>query len=494
MKMGKVVLVGAGPGDGRLITEKGNACIKEADVIVYDALACPSVLNMARSDCQLIYVGKQAGCHFMEQEEINLLLVEFAKKGKNVVRLKGGDPFIFGRGGEEALVLRKYQIPFEVVPGVSSCYAAPAYAGIPVTHRSCTSAFHVFTGHKQLNNQLDMDYESIARLDGTLVFLMSLMNLPYITEELIANGKSPNLPAAVIQQGTMSKQKTVVATLGTIAEEVRKQQVNTPAMTIIGDVVMLREKIQWFENGKLFGKKIVATGTPLHAKKLADELNKYGADTVELSLIKTTCIHLDCLKKIQWSAYTWVVLTSVNGVQFFFDALTSCGIDLRKILHLKFAAIGSGTAESLAEKGIFVDCVPERFESKYLADALIPQLSTVDKLLLIRAENGTTVLQKMLKKAGIDFDTVMLYRTETDYRKKELLKLVLKDTDYVIFSSASAVKAFEELHGMEKGSHVKMISIGAVTTRAAEEIGIPIYRTACQADIAGIARCILNDN
>ena len=493
MKQGKVYLLGAGPGDAALLTRKGYWCLQEADVVVYDYLACPSMLNVVKPDCTLIFAGKQAGHHFRKQQETNLLLAELAEQGKMVVRLKGGDPYIFGRGGEEAQVLQARGIPFEVVPGISSCYSAPSYAGIPVTHRAYASSFHVITGHKQTDHHLDVNFDVLAKLDGTLVFLMSLMNLPHIIEELIAHGKNIDTPVAVIQQGTTTHQKTAVGTLATIAEEVQRKQIHTPALTVIGDVVSLRSQLNWFEQGALFGKKVIATGTPAHTEKLSACLGQYGAETAEISLIACKTPKQNPLMQIDWSAFQWIVFTSANGVELFWKALRQSGTDLRKLTHMKFAAIGSGTASALAEQGIMVDCMPKRFESRYLAEMLISQLSEQDRVLLMRAENGTVVLPELLQKAGKTCVSVPLYRTEADERKKELLHLHLPDADYLVFSSASAVRAYAQLRDPSVPCHAKVISIGAVTSGAAAECGIPVAYTAKEATVEGIAAAILQD-
>lgn len=492
MKQGKVALVGAGPGDPGLVTKKGWQCIQEADVIVYDALVCPSVLNAAKPDCQLIFAGKQAGHHFKKQKEINLMLAQLAAEGNYVVRLKGGDPFIFGRGGEEGQALKKHNIAFEIVPGVSSCYSVPAYAGIPVTHRSYASAFHVITGHKQLDHQLDLDYNSLANLDGTLIFLMSLMNLPHIAKELIIHGKSPDIPTAVIQEGTTARQRTVIATLGTIAEAVKEQNISTPSMIVIGEVVALRDELQWFETGVLFGKHIVITGTPHYNQKLAKKLRQFGPQVTELSLIQIKENSPYQLKHIKWENYQWLVFTSANGVELFFRQILQSNIDFRQILPCKFAAIGNGTAYALKKHGIFADCIPEKFNSKHLAQALIPMLSDTDHVLLLRAENGSVVLPDLLQEAGIAVDTVPLYRTKPDLRKKELLSMVLQNADYLVFSSASAVQAYRTMADPNQ-FHGKILSIGSVTTVAAEQCGIPIAETAKRSDIDGVVHCLLEN-
>jgi uroporphyrinogen III methyltransferase/synthase len=492
MQQGKVVLLGAGPGDPELLTQKGISCLKQADVIVYDALACPSMLNLAKPSCTLIFAGKLAGHHFMQQQETNLLLAKLARAGKYVVRLKGGDPFVFGRGGEEAEVLLQEQIPFEIVSGVSSCYSAPAYAGIPVTHRDYASSFHVITGHKKAGSAEDgLAYETLAKLSGTLVFLMSLTNLPQIAANLMAHGKDPQTPAAVIQQGTTARQRVVTAPLCAIAATAQQQHIGTPALTVIGDVVTLHHTLQWLPQLPLTGKKIIATGTPEHARMTAQTLRRYGAETAEISLIDTTVPEAGLLSAIDWDAYRWVVLTSSNGVRILFDALVRDGVDLRRLMHLKFAVIGTGTARALREKGFVADCIPERFESKDLAEALIPQLHAQERVLLLRAENGSTVLQERLAAAGVSFTAVPLYRTAWLLQKKTLLLQNLADADYLLFASASAVRAYAQMVPADIPCPAKIVSIGAVTTQTAQSLGIPVAMTAKEATIQGIADAIL---
>ena len=400
MKTGRVFLVGAGPGDPALLTEQGRKCLEQADAVVYDALACSSVLNLTKPDCSLIFAGKMAGNHYKKQSETNRLLVELAEQGKQVVRLKGGDPFVFGRGGEEAQVLQENSIPFSIVPGVSSCYSVPAYAGIPVTHRAYAPAFHVITGHCKTEQHAELDYATLAKLDGTLIFLMSLSNLPQIAAALIQNGKPSETPAAVIQEGTTAHQRVVTASLENIAEEVRRQGIHTPAMTVIGDVVGLREQLQWYGNSILSGKSVLLTGTPEYNRKAAERLRQYGAASAEISLIYPSLLHPDKLKQLSWESYTWAVMTSANGVEMLFAAMRQAGVDLRSLLHLRFAAIGKGTAQALADHGIFVDCVPEHFDSRSLAEALIPELTENDRVLLLRAENGSVLLPQLLEQAG----------------------------------------------------------------------------------------------
>lgn len=493
MKKGNVYLVGAGSGDPALLTKRGQQCLQIADIIIYDALTSASLLNTVRPDCMLCFVGKRAGHHSKPQEMINQMLIDYAKQGKQVVRLKGGDPFVFGRGGEEAQALAEAGISFEIIPGVSACYSVPAYAGIPVTHRDYASSFHVITGHTQSDPKNEPDYAVLAKLDGTLVFLMGLTNLPHIAAALIKNGKATDTPVAVIQQGTTARQNTITGTLSNIAEMVAQQSLQTPATIVVGEVVSLRSKLQWFEQGALFGKKILLTGTPPHSRHLAEHFQQYGAETMEISLIDTVPTIDNAFQSVDWSTYTWIVFSSANSVHIFFDNLQQYDIDLRMLMHLRFAAIGNGTACELAAKGIFVDCVPEHFESRYLAEALIPQLEPHDRVLLIRSKNGSSVLPDMLQEAGKNVDSISLYETKPLLQKKELLQAYLPDADYLVFSSSSAVQAFMQMWENDLPCRTKAVSIGAVTTKTAMDLGIPIAATAQEATAEGIAACILQD-
>ena len=493
MKKGNVYLVGAGSGDPALLTKRGQQCLQTADVVIYDALASVSVLNIVRPDCKLCFAGKRAGNHSKPQDTINQMLIDYAKQGKQVVRLKGGDPFVFGRGGEETQALVEAGISFEIVPGVSACYSVPAYAGIPVTHRDYASSFHVITGHTQSDPKNEPDYAALAKLDGTLVFLMGLTNLPHIAAALMRNGKAADTPIAVIQKGTTARQKTVTGTLSNIAEAVTQQSLQAPATIVIGEVVSLRNELQWFERGALFGKKILLTGTPTHSRHLAEHLQQYGAETIEISLIDTVPTIDHALQSVDWSMYTWIVFSSANSVRIFFDSLQQYDIDLRMLMHLRFAAIGNGTACELAAKGIFVDCVPERFESRYLAEALISKLEPHDRVLLIRSKNGSSVLPDMLKAAEKNVDSILLYETKPLLQKKELLQAQLSDVDYLVFSSSSAVQAFVQMWEKDMSYRTKAISIGDVTTKTAIELGISIAATAQEATAEGISSCILQD-
>lgn len=491
-----VSLVGAGPGDAGLFTRRGLDCVRRADVIVYDNLISGSILNEARLDAELFYGGKRSSNHYLTQDQINALLVEQAKLGKYVVRLKGGDPFIFGRGGEEALELEKHGIPFEAVPGISSSYSVPAYAGVPVTQRMVASSFHVITGHEGAQKETEvLDYATLAREEGTLIFLMGLKNLGKIAAQLMLHGKDKDTPAAVIQQGTTAKQKKAVSTLEHIVEEAKHCGIRTPAITVIGDVVSLESQLEWFGQKPLSRKRVLVTGTRYMVKEMETELDALGAETVAISVIESLPI-LDETVQAALNGigdYRWLVFTSGNGVEIFFDTLKKCSVDLRRLMHLKFAAVGKNTAEALADHGFQCDFVPSRFSGADLAREWIPQLGTHDQVLLMRAKEGTSVLPEELEKAGIPYADVALYETWVDERRKDELNRAVLDADYVTFASGSAVRAFHRMVPEDMLADKKIISIGPSTTKVARELGIAVYQSASEYTSAGIAAAILAD-
>jgi uroporphyrinogen III methyltransferase/synthase len=482
-----VYLVGAGPGDKDLITLKGVECIKNAEVIIFDHLVNPTLLNDAPTNCRLIYVGKISGNHHLAQEETNSLLVKYGLEGKNVVRLKGGDPFVFGRGGEEAQVLAENGISFEIVPGVSSCYSAAAYAGIPVTHRNSASSFHVITGYEK-NEKID--YNILAREEGTLVFMMGLKSLPRICEKLMNGGKNPQTPAAVISNGTLQSQRCFIGTLDTITEIAKDAPM--PAVVIVGDVI--NEKTEWFSVEKnLRDTKIISTATKAVSKNIREEIEKYGGELIEMSLIKTVPINFDCFKKLDLSSYSHIVFSSVGGVEIFFEYLRDTKTDVRSLHKIKFAAVGKKTADYLSERGIYTDYVPEKYNSNSLSSLLENNLNKTDKVLLLRADKASQVIPEMLDRNGVEYTDLPIYRTEANYEKAEALELYAKDADYIIFSSGSAANAFKKIIGDTKINCSKFISIGEQTTKSAEKVGIEIYKTAETADAEGIVKCILDD-
>lgn len=492
----KVSLVGAGPGDAGLFTRRGLECVRRADVIVYDNLISGSILNEARLDARLYYAGKRSSNHYLTQDQINALLVEQAKLGYYVVRLKGGDPYIFGRGGEEALELDKHGIPFEIVPGISSSYSVPAYAGIPVTQREMASSFHVITGHEGAHKTEEvLDYGTLAKEEGTLIFLMGLKNLGKIAGQLMANGKPKDTPAAVIQQGTTAKQKKAVSTLEHIVEEAKRCGIQTPAITVVGDVVSLEDKLDWFGHKPLSGKRVLVTGTRYMVKEMEAELGALGAETVAISVIESLPLMDEAVERAFASLadYRWVVFTSGNGVEIFFDMMKTYSVDLRKLMHLKFAAVGKKTAEALKAYGIHCDFVPSKFSGADLAREWIPQLGREDAVLLMRAKEGMSVLPEELEKAGIPFSDVALYETWVDVRRSDELGRAVTDADYVTVASGSAVRAFCKMVPDYQGLDAKVISIGPSTTKAAEEFGLPVYMTASEYTAAGMTEAILAD-
>lgn len=493
-----VYLVGAGPGDARLFTEKGLDCVRCADVIVYDNLISGSILNEARLDAELIYAGKRSGSHHMKQEEISALLVKKALEGHSVVRLKGGDPFIFGRGGEEALELSKMDIPFEIVPGVSSSYSVPAYAGIPVTHRGLASSFHVITGHEDGNKTSSaLDYQTLAKEEGTLIFLMGLKNLNKIASNLIANGKDPHTPAAVLERGTTAAQKSVKAELKDIAEAVEKAGLKTPAISVVGPVVELKDSLSWFGRGILAGKRVLATGTRAFVREMEAAFHPLGAELVALSLIEVCPLWneriAEALRKLD--SYRWIVFTSGNGVELFFTRLREQGIDLRRLMQVKFAVIGRKTADALLQHGFQSDFVPEQFSGADLAAEWIPTLKPDEKVALFRAENGSRVLTEALAEAGISYDDIGLYETWTDLRRQEELNRAIQEVDYVTVASSSAAQALAAMLEPEQREKLtaKCISIGPSTTKTMEKLGLPVYADAVEYTAEGIAAVIQAD-
>lgn len=491
-----VSLVGAGPGDGGLLTCKGLECVRKADVIVYDNLICGSILNEARLDAELIYAGKRSSCHHLTQDQINERLIQLAKTGKYVVRLKGGDPYIFGRGGEEALALTACGIPFEIVPGVSSSYSVPAYGGIPVTQRGMASSFHVITGHEDgKKTEEALDYATLAKEEGTLIFLMGLKNLGRIVHQLLAHGKEKTTPAAVIQNGTTARQKKVISTLEHIEEAAKQAGIETPAITVVGLVAGLGDKLDWFGSGPLWGKRVLVTGSRYMARELKEVLGSFGAETVAISLIESRLCQTKIVGQIlsEIESYTWMVFTSSNGVDLFFDYLRKEEIDLRKLMHMKFAVIGRKTGEALKRHGFFCDFVPSRFIGEELAREWIPALTGSDRVALMRAKDGSPVLTERLAETGIKFTDAPLYETWVDERRGEELNRIMDQVDYVVMASSSAVKAFCQMIENRDQMKAKVISIGPATTKTAEERGLAVWRTAGDYTSEGIGAAILAD-
>ena len=416
---GMVYLVGAGPGDYRLISMKAVDCLKMADVVVYDRLADDRILRWAPEDAEYIYVGKASSNHTMKQEDINQLLVDKAKEGKCVVRLKGGDPFVFGRGGEEGLLLRENNLPFEIVPGITSAISVPAYAGIPVTHRAVATSFAVVTGHEDpTKGKSNMRWEHLATGVDTLVFLMGVANLPHITSKLIENGRSADTPAAVIRWGTKPEQRTLITTVGKAAEDVAKNGIKPPAIFIVGEVVKLRDSLQWFDNlsqRPLFGKRILVTRARSQASKLTAKLEKLGAEVLEapaISMADPADNYAALDKAIDHVAdYHWLIFTSANGVGRFFARLFKAGKDARALGYAKIASIGSATAEKLKQYGLVADVIPQEYRAEGVVEARKGKLPPHAKILIPRAEEAREVLPDTLREMGAEVEVAPAYRT-----------------------------------------------------------------------------------
>lgn len=491
LQSGKVYLIGAGPGDTGLITMKGIEALKEADVVVYDHLASSSLLNETKDEAEWIDAGKFAGNHRMKQSEIEQLLIEKAMAGHVVARLKGGDPFIFGRGGEEALALTAAGIEYEVIPGVSSAYSAPAYAGIPITHRGKASSFHVITGHEDpAKGESSLDYDILAREEGTLVFLMGLSKLHQISERLIANGKDAHTPAAVIASGTTARQRCVTGELGRIAAISEKADIQPPAILVVGDVVSLKKEIDWQQAGALSGKKILVTATEIIAEPLAEKIRKLGGEPVVMSLISVRAEKMYGLKEVLVRpGKRWLVFTSRNGVRFFFEQMKKERIDIRILGICRIAVMGAGTRRELENWGCYADLLPEQSCSESLAKALCENVQYDEEICLFRAEEASDVLIKRLREKQYRVVDIPTYRTEIMWKKRELLREMLEDVDAVTFCSASAVSAFVQ---MTEGHDLvaKTICIGPVAAQAAKKAGLHIDKVAEQYDLEGLTEAL----
>jgi len=477
----KVFLVGAGPGDPMLITLKGLECMQNSDVIIYDRLINKSILSYAKKDAELIYCGKRPKAHSMKQDEINRLMIRKSREGKTVTRLKGGDPFIFGRGGEEAMALAKEKIPFEIVPGVSSAIAVPTYAGVPLTHRGYASSVAFITGHRKQGSATNIITKEIANFPGTLVILMVMENIHSLFEELIKQGKKPNTPVAVIESGTTSQQKTLIGTLEEIEEKIKQNGFTSPAVIVVGDVVNLRESLKWYERKPLFGKKILVTSPEVQASRMADYLSALGAEVIKFPAIKITPVDnydkIDkAIKRIE--RYHWIIFTSQNGVDFFMERFAKSGRDIRDLKGIRFATIGKRTSEKLREYKINTDFVPREYTSEALVKGLKRYKVRGKNFLITKSKKVRDIISNELKKIGAKVYEMPLYKIE---EKKENIKKVeplLKhnEIDGIIFTSPSGVKSFfnrlksKKLRNCIKNT--KIISIGPVTARAIESFGI----------------------
>jgi uroporphyrinogen III methyltransferase/synthase len=501
MKPPIVYLVGAGPGDPGLITVKGRECIAAADVLIYDYLAAPSLLKHAAATAELIYVGKKGGEHTLPQEEINALIVAKARENKIVTRLKGGDPFVFGRGGEEAEVLVEAGIPFEVVPGVTSAVAATAYAGIPLSHRKLTATIAFVTGHEDpTKEESSIDWASLARGIGTLVFFMGVKNLPNIVAELTRHGRPPQTPVALVRWGTTAEQVTVSGTLADIVERVRQAGLKAPAIIVVGEVVGLRERLQWFERRPLFGKRIVVTRTREQASDLVDALTGLGAECLECPTIQIAppddAGPLDrAIAGLQ--RFDWIVFTSVNGVSRFFGRLFGAGRDVRALGHVRTAAIGPATAERMKSFGLASDLMP----ADYRAEAIVAAFRGYDlrgrSVLLPRAQEARLILPTELAAMGAVVTEVAAYKTEPAAGERSALieRLAARTLDLITFTSSSTVKNFKallpEARFAELTAGVGAACIGPITADTARQLGFDVRIEARTYTIPGLCEAIL---
>jgi len=499
---GKVYLVGAGPGDYKLITVKGLECIKKADVIVYDRLANVKYLEEAKKDCIFINVGKASSNHILPQDDINRLIADKALEGKVVVRLKGGDPYVFGRGGEEAELLRDENIDFEVVPGITSPIGGLCYAGIPITHRDHASSFHIITGHPRKDGKetKEINWNALANVKGTLVFLMGISNLKNISENLIEEGKDKNTPVAFVSWATRSNQRVVTATLENAHEVAINENIKPPTLIVVGSVVSLREKLNFFEEKPLFGKNIVVTRCRTQSSELAKKISDMGGNPIEIPTIKIQKVEDNKELEVEIDKikdYTYILFSSKNAVDIFFDKLNEMGYDSRVLYNSKICAVGSETAKAIKSRGIIADIVPKKYVAEGLYEELKDIINEKDKVLIPRAKNARDFLiNKLSEKCYIK--EVITYESVIDNDKKDLAIEVIEDEeiDYITFASSSTVKNFITLIGEENLKKLKnknIISIGPITSKTIEDFGLEVYKESEVATIDSMIDVISNN-
>ncbi|MHB8519642.1 MAG: uroporphyrinogen-III C-methyltransferase [Limisphaerales bacterium] len=496
-----VYLVGAGPGDAGLMTLRGAELLGRAEVVIYDGLVNRDLLRLAPRTAELIYGGKHDRVRAMSQEALNGLLIAKAREGKTVVRLKGGDPYVFGRGGEEAETLVTAGIPFEVVPGISSAEAVPNYAGIPLTHRACCSSYTVVTGHEDPGkDQERIDWAQIAKIPGTLVILMGVKQIRTIAATLVANGRSPGTPVAMVRWGTLGRQRSIEGTLATMADLVDAEHFTLPAVIVIGEVVRFRRRLNWFEKRRLFGQRIVVTRARDQAGQLARLLEERGADVLQIPTIKTgpprnKAAFVEALAGL--NGYDWMVFTSVNGVTAFFDHFFKKFQDLRDIGGVRLAAVGPGTAAQLRALHLQVDLVPEESTAVQVAKAFAAFGSMENlRVLLMRAEVANPELPKLLEEMGAIVDDVACYQTvpETEDVTGAAAKLTEKGADWITFTSGSTVEQFHarfDLPGLlAKFPQIRLASIGPETSKALATLGLPAAVEANPHSIEGLVSAL----
>ena len=504
VKQGFVYLIGAGPGDPGLFTIKGMKTLAKADVVVYDRLIGQEILDYARKDAELIYVGKASSDHAMPQDEINRLLVEKAQEGKIVARLKGGDPFVFGRGGEEALYIHEHGLGFEIVPGITSAVAVPAYAGIPVTHRDATSSFAVITGHEKPGKAVSsIQWDKIATGIGTLIFLMGVENLEFIVTNLVNAGRSQDTPVALIRRGTFPDQAVLSGTLANIVALVQQADFKPPAIIIVGETVNLRSELKWRENSPLWGAKILVTRARAQASELVERIRDQGGEALEfpsIEIVKETDLNPLYAAFQAISDYGWIIFTSVNTVDIFFEELGRMGIDIRQLQGIKICAIGPATAAQLMKLGLLVDLMPE----EYRAEGIIMELKTLVKpgqrVLLPRARGAREILPQSLLEMGALVNEVIVYQAApaSHVNPNHLQEIRDGEVDYITFTSSSTVSNFVNIVGSQYvntfNNRVKVACIGPITARTAEEHGFTVDIMPDQYTIEALLEAIVKDH
>ena len=491
---GKVTLVGAGPGDSGLMTLKGKTALDQADVVVYDRLVSEEILSMIPETAEKINVGKESNRHPVPQESINGILLKKAMAGKNVVRLKGGDPFLFGRGGEELELLEKNDVPFEVVPGITSSLAAPAYGGIPVTHRDYVSSLHIITGHRKKDHTLSIAFDQLVKLEGTLVFLMGVSSLEYLMNGLLNAGMSPEMPAAVIENGTRPFQRKLIATVSTLAQKATAMHLVSPSVIVVGKVCNLSQKFDFFMKKPLFGCKVIVTRPKDSVGELKEKLWAQAAEVIDFPCIEIEPIHPNpSLRQVfsDFSVYDWILFTSKNGVQVFFEFLQEQGMDARNLSSVKIAAVGKKTGEALYSWGIRPDFVPQKFDGKTLGETL-PKEENGKKVLLLDALQASQHLRNSLEERGISYDRVPVYETKAVHRQLGAVEEALQSNQkiYGVFTSASTVRAFAENTKDLSYENFKAVCIGPETAREAEKNKME-YVSSKEATMDGIVEALI---
>lgn len=507
MDKGKVYLVGAGPGDPKLITVRGLQCLEQSDAVVYDRLASPRLLRHVKPNTELIYVGKLPDRHTMKQEDINQLLVDLALAGKTVTRLKGGDPTIFGRVGEEAGLLFDHGIEFEIVPGITSAIAVPAYAGIPVTHRELASSLSIVTGHES-PDKLDrsIHWDKVTNATGTLLFLMGVAKIGYIADQLMRHGKPPNTPVALVRWGTRVEQQTVIGTLETIEAVVKEANFQPPAVIVVGEVVLQREKLNWYERKPLFGMRVLVTRARAQASELAERIEEHGGEPCEFPVIETRepadprTIDMIRTRLEEAESYSWLIFTSVNGVEYFFRWLQRFNIDIRRYHAASIAAVGPKTAEALQQRGLIVEVLPEKYYAESLLERLEAAVRQGERVLLPRGDLARDLLPRELEAKGIEAVEIDVYETVLASIQDELALdwIREKHIHMITFTSSSTVtnllellkrKGIENPVGLLEG--IPIASIGPITSQTIAAAGMKVTIEAKDSTLDGLMASVL---